>query len=427
MGFAVLHINKASGNDAAMTAHIERTIDPKNADRELTFLNRRLIGYPAGVESRTQAIQHRIETAGITRKIGTNQVRALRVMLSGTPEDMQRIIAEGRLDEWCADSLDWLRETFGADNVVSADLHRDEQTPHIHATVVPIVSGERRSKKRNKPADPDLNPNKRTYRKRPASAVRLCADDVMTRDNLERFQDTYAEAMAKYGLQRGIRGSEARHIATPQYYRDLHAKNMDLKEDIADLEERKQEVNDKIRDLYDRKDEVREKFLDMYERNKQKETEIAKTEARLEQLKLDYEPYSAQDDLNLLTEVFPNTGENLRIAKLCRGMGLAVDAIRRLFSGETLAVAGKLRSPEHDRDFDVKDAKLQLSRDRSEPSASNAPHDPNAPANPNRLRLTLNGQNILDWFREQFEKLQQVVRPYMRQPVQPKQSRGKSI
>jgi hypothetical protein len=29
MGFAVLHINKASGNDAAMSAHVERTIEPK--------------------------------------------------------------------------------------------------------------------------------------------------------------------------------------------------------------------------------------------------------------------------------------------------------------------------------------------------------------------------------------------------------------
>jgi hypothetical protein len=29
MGFAVLHINKASGNDAAMSAHIERTVELK--------------------------------------------------------------------------------------------------------------------------------------------------------------------------------------------------------------------------------------------------------------------------------------------------------------------------------------------------------------------------------------------------------------
>ncbi len=224
MGFVVLHINKVSGNDAAMTAHIERTIDPKNADKERTHLNEQLVEYPDGVENRTQAITHRIETAGITRKIGTNQVRALRVMLSGSQEDMQRIVATGRLDEWCADSLQWLRETFGAENIVSADLHRDEQTPHIHATVVPIVSGERR-KRAAKPA----GPNKKQYRKKPANAVRLCADDVMTRDNLERFQDTYAEAMNKYGLQRGIRGSEARHITTTQSLKITYCLNFVLR------------------------------------------------------------------------------------------------------------------------------------------------------------------------------------------------------
>ena len=32
--------------------------------------------------------------------------------------------------------------------------------------------------------------------------------------NLIRYQDTYAEQMATYGLQRGIKGSEAQHIST---------------------------------------------------------------------------------------------------------------------------------------------------------------------------------------------------------------------
>lgn len=55
--------------------------------------------------------------------------------------------------------------------------------------------------------------------------------------------------MTKYGLQRGIHGSEARNISNQQYYRDLYMKKEDLKLDVADLEERKQEVNDKIRDM----------------------------------------------------------------------------------------------------------------------------------------------------------------------------------
>lgn len=32
MGYAVLHMEKTSGTEAAMSAHIERTIKPKNAD-----------------------------------------------------------------------------------------------------------------------------------------------------------------------------------------------------------------------------------------------------------------------------------------------------------------------------------------------------------------------------------------------------------
>ncbi len=52
--------------------------------------------------------------------------------------------AEGQLDDWCNDSLQWIRETYGERNLVSAVLHMDEKTPHIHATVIPIVTGERR-------------------------------------------------------------------------------------------------------------------------------------------------------------------------------------------------------------------------------------------------------------------------------------------
>lgn len=45
---------------------------------------------------------------------------------------------------------------------MSVVLHRDESTPHIHAAVVPIVTGERlRSKKRI----PD-KPGKKKYRKK---------------------------------------------------------------------------------------------------------------------------------------------------------------------------------------------------------------------------------------------------------------------
>ncbi|KAA6321285.1 Plasmid recombination enzyme [termite gut metagenome] len=65
-------------------------------------------------------------------------------MLAGSSEDMEQIQNEGKLDDWCRDNIDWLKKTYGEENVVAATLHMDETTPHIHASVVLIVRGERR-------------------------------------------------------------------------------------------------------------------------------------------------------------------------------------------------------------------------------------------------------------------------------------------
>ena len=56
----------------------------------------------------------------------------------------------GRLDELCSDSIQWLQATFGRENVVAAHLHMDEKTPHIHAAIVPIVTGERRKARKSR-------------------------------------------------------------------------------------------------------------------------------------------------------------------------------------------------------------------------------------------------------------------------------------
>ena len=239
MGYVVFHMQKARGTDSGTSAHIERKVKPSNADEERTHLNRQLVEYPAGIRTRTQAIQHRLETAGLTRKIGKNQVWAIRIMLSGSPDEMQRIVREGRLDEWCADNMQYLTATFGKENIVSADLHLDEKSPHIHATLVPIVTTERKRKKQEKRAT-------KRYRTKSASRPRLCADEVMSRVRLKEYQDTYAAAMAKYGLQRGIEGSEARHIDTTEYSREVKAMTDTLKADVTELQKRKAAAREEL-------------------------------------------------------------------------------------------------------------------------------------------------------------------------------------
>ena len=280
MGYVVLHIEKAAGTDAAMSGHVERRITPANVITTLTYLNQELIEFPKDVTNRTEAIQHRLDNAGLERKIGKNQVRALRVMLSGSPEDMKRIRQAGQLDAWAKDSCGWLQKTFGKENVVSAVLHLDEKTPHIHATVVPITRGERRKAKLER--EKNAQSGKRTYRTK-KDRPRLCADDVMARDKLKAYQTTYAEAMAKYGLQRGIDGSEAKHISTRQYYREVFVRKNEMAEQIEAMIGQKETLTVDIAALQAQQRAAQTDCNAIDEQRRKKKEELAKAETELAQ------------------------------------------------------------------------------------------------------------------------------------------------
>lgn len=237
MSYAVFHIIKASSSLNSIAKHIERTTQPENADPARTHLNRYgLVEYPDGITGLAAAVEHRIANAGITRKISDRQVRCLNMVMTSDNEGMQKIIDDGKLDQWVADNIKWARDTFGSDNVVGAALHMDERTPHLHIAVVPIVTAERKKKAREATV-------KKRYRTKAANRPRLCADDVMERGKMSRYQDTYAEAMARYGLERGIRGSEARHIGQHEYYRDCMVRKKGLEEEIGNLSTEKKKLD----------------------------------------------------------------------------------------------------------------------------------------------------------------------------------------
>jgi hypothetical protein len=233
--YAICHLQKGSGNDSGMSQHIERKdahgnrYVPDNADGTRTHLNRELIQFPEGVDCRSAAIQHRIDHAGLSRKVGKNQVHAIRIILTGTHEGMMQLEHSGDLNRWTAANLDWLRKTFGEDNVVSCVLHMDEYTPHLHATIVPIVTTERKRRERE---------GEKKYAAK--SGPRLSVSEVMSRMKLREYQSSYGAAMKPFGLQRGIVGSTANHLSRQQFNtQTIHLQEqriVHLQEDIARLE-----------------------------------------------------------------------------------------------------------------------------------------------------------------------------------------------
>ena len=437
MGYISIQINKAKGSaDTGASDHIERKTMPKNADPTRTHLNRELVEFPDGVADRTEAISHRIRTAGIKRKITPDQVRAIRIVLSGTHEDMIRVQDEGRLNEWCDDNLQWLHRTFGKENTVSAVLHMDEHTPHIHATVVPIVTGERR-KARKKQAE-----GKRIYRKK-ANAVRLCADDLLTRERLVAYHDSYAKAMAKYGLQRGVRGSEARHTTTAQYYSDLKRQTGELEANVQQLQtEQRQaerqldEVRKEIKSekLETAKTEAktalvakvgsllgsgklkeleadnrtlqgevaaRDESIELLQRQMQRQQENHQRQLMELQVKhrreLSDKEAEQQKKVSFLKSIiqkaqkwFPLFQELVYMEKFCLKVGFNERQTATLISGKPLFYEGELYSEEHKRKFTTERAGFQVVKD---------------PTNRSKLALAINGQLIGEWFKEQFDRL----------------------
>lgn len=433
MGYAVLHMEKASGTDSGMSAHIERTIAPKNADGSRTHLNRELIRFPDEVNSRTEAIQHRLETAGLKRKIGNNQVRAVRILLTGSPEDMKRIQAEGRLDEWCNDNLKWLQNTYGKENIVSAVLHMDETTPHIHATMIPIVTGERRK------ARTEQQDGKRKYRKKDTTVNRLCVDDVMSRVKLKEYQNTYAESMQAYGLKRGIEGSEAKHITTSEYYRDLLNQSESIQENINTLlqeQEKAERELTKIKgeiktgelksefvsvstkavkrfgSLFDNKEVIQkdQEIKNLTDENNDLKKEISRLNTHILKIEKDHKEETDKQNktLDRIYGLFPIIKEWLRIEELCSLLGFGKDMIRELVHKKTVTFSGSLYSPEFKRDFKTERSTAQIEKH---------------PEERGKLRLMIDGVSDPDWFRNKRTEFLQKIGIKARQAQQ--EERGK--
>jgi len=427
MGYAVLHLEKAKGADTGMSAHIERTIHPKNADESRTHLNKELIEFPDGIHSRSEAISYRINTAGITRKIGKNQVRAIRVLLTGTYEDMKRIEDRGQLNSWYQDNMQWLQETYGKENVVSAVLHMDEHTLHIHATIVPIVTCERRKAKKEE------ENGKRKYRKKKVGTPRLCADDVMARNQLKNYQDSYAQLMNKYGLQRGIDGSEAKHISISEYYKSLIGATENLQSELQTLETNKGQLQSELKEV--KRDIKMEKLKSsavnattaitdsvsslfgsnkvkrLEEENKQLKADKTTLEGnistlkkqmatsemmhqqQMETIKDEFTRYSIskQEEERKLEELIPYLADLKAIVRECLQMGFATHLIRTISCFKKVSFSGSLYSKQHNRKFTTEQSVAYIKNVIQIETK-------------NKWRLFIDDLPVVDWFKMKYEQ-----------------------
>lgn len=217
-GYAIIRVEKHStlGTIAGIGHHLDRTRETPNADPERAHLNRTWNGSqwvawgdePRKSGAHLHAFKQRLEDFQQRGgKIQANAVIALEVLLSASPEAFRE--PGFRLDDWVDAQAEYVAKRFGQRNVVSLVLHLDEETPHVHALVIPEIERvERRgNKKTTKPQEP-----------KPPKPALAASQWVGSRALLRDLQTDYGAAMARFGLQRGKERSGAKHVPVSVYY-----------------------------------------------------------------------------------------------------------------------------------------------------------------------------------------------------------------
>jgi hypothetical protein len=228
MAYAIARLKKLKrGNIAGSASHTSRQRETPNANPSKE--NIRFIGSTNPQEKLEDLVLAKIHEQQQRRKIRTDAVYCVEMLLSASPSYFRPesptnggYYEQDRLDTWMEATHQWMTQKYG-DRIVRAELHLDEVTPHIHAYFVPIDDhGQLR-----------------------------CNHFFDGREKIRAFQDSYYDAMQVIGLERGLKGSRARHSDIKDFYRivetgrDLEVDELNQEQILAKAADRERAVRQK--------------------------------------------------------------------------------------------------------------------------------------------------------------------------------------
>lgn len=185
--YAIMRGEKRKTGDArGCVAHITRTQPTPNANPEKTAENYAVVG-PGWDDAK--GIHAAIE-ARTPDKYRKDAVRAIEFVVSASPSWFEQNPERER--EYFEAAAQWFQSEFSSENVVSAVVHRDESSPHMHLLVVP------RDDSSGKP--------------------KLNAKGIFgNKGVLQGRQNRFADHMAHFGVERGKPDPTRRHTKIAEW------------------------------------------------------------------------------------------------------------------------------------------------------------------------------------------------------------------
>lgn len=190
MGYVVLRVAKIKSRASLMRAaqHHTRERSPENADKQLSQHN--------WGDKSAAAVMARYD-AMKPAKIRKNAVHAVEFVLTASPEALEALSEQQRVD-FFQEAKKWAQDRLGGpQNTLCAVLHQDELSPHIHLVMMPLKDGK-------------LNAR---------------AFIGGSRDVLSQMQTDFAEEVGKrFGLERGVPKTQTlrQHRPVKEYYQAVN-------------------------------------------------------------------------------------------------------------------------------------------------------------------------------------------------------------
>ena len=194
MSFLVLHMDKfrreavrgiQSHNQRERKSRSNPDIAPDKSNLNYDLHNGGRVNFQ-------KQINNRIDDLNLKKAPRHDAVYMCGIIVSSNLEFFQNLDAAEQ-KRFFQSAKDWLENFVGTENVIAANVHMDEKTPHLHFAHVPVTSD-----------------------------GRLCAKDIYTRSTLKRMQSELPEYLQGLGFEigRGVvqeSGSAKKHLDTLEF------------------------------------------------------------------------------------------------------------------------------------------------------------------------------------------------------------------
>jgi hypothetical protein len=149
-GYAIMRFAKGSGGAGGIEAHHERLKDEYKSNPDIrTQYSDRNVHLVEPQERYSKEIKARIDAAKERNpklQVRKNSVRFVDTLITASPSYFQGL--PGReVRRYFETALTFFKERVDERNIISAVIHVDERTPHMHLVFVPITEDDRLSAK----------------------------------------------------------------------------------------------------------------------------------------------------------------------------------------------------------------------------------------------------------------------------------------